>query len=109
MPQAEYGRSNMWLTCVTIDPALFGASREDVRVHLETQNVEARPVWKPMHLQPVFRACRSIGGSVAEGLFSTGLCLPSGSTLLAEEQSRVVNAFLDTPSTTVTRRAVAHG
>jgi len=109
MPEAAYGRSNMWLTCVTIDSRRFGASREDVRLHLESENIETRPVWKPMHMQPVFRGCRSVGGKVAERLFATGLCLPSGSTLLAEQQSRVVHAFLDTPSTTIARRAVAHG
>ena len=109
MPDAPYGRSNMWLTCVTIDPARFGASPEEVRVHLENENIETRPVWKPMHMQPVFRSCRSVGGKVAERLFTTGLCLPSGSNLLAEQQSRIVHAFLDTPSTTVVRRAVAHG
>ena len=109
MPEAPYGRSNMWLTCVTIDPARFGASRENVRQHLEDQNIETRPVWKPMHMQPVFRGCRRVGGRVAERLFTTGLCLPSGSNLLAEQQSRIVHAFLDTPSTTVAERAVANG
>lgn len=109
MPEAPYGRSNMWLTCVTIDASRFGASREDVRLHLENENVETRPVWKPMHMQPVFRGCRNVGGKVAERLFTTGLCLPSGSNLLAEQQSRIVHAFLDTPSTTVARRAVANG
>ncbi|HWK11116.1 MAG TPA: aminotransferase class I/II-fold pyridoxal phosphate-dependent enzyme [Vicinamibacterales bacterium] len=109
MPEAPYGRSNLWLTCVTIDPARFGANREDVRRHLENENIEARPVWKPMHMQPVFRGCRTVGGEVAERLFVTGLCLPSGSNLLAEQQSRIVHAFLNTPSTIVAPRAVAHG
>jgi dTDP-4-amino-4,6-dideoxygalactose transaminase len=109
MPEAPYGRSNMWLTCVTIDPAHFGASREDVRLHLDAANIETRPVWKPMHLQPVFRGCRSVGGRVAERLFENGLCLPSGSNLLADQQSHIVRTFLDTPATNVARRAVAHG
>lgn len=109
MPEARYGRSNMWLTCVTIDPARFGAGREDVRLHLEGANIETRPVWKPMHMQPVFRPCRTVGGHVAEHLFENGLCLPSGSNLMAEQQSRVVRTFLDTPATNVARRAVAHG
>jgi dTDP-4-amino-4,6-dideoxygalactose transaminase len=109
MPEAPYGRSNLWLTCIMIDPTRFGASREDVRLRLEKENIETRPVWKPMHMQPVFRGCRRVGGKVAERLFATGLCLPSGSNLVAEQQSRVVHALLDTPSTRVVRRAVAHG
>jgi dTDP-4-amino-4,6-dideoxygalactose transaminase len=108
MPEAPYGRSNMWLSCVTIDATRFGATREDVRLYLEAANIETRPVWKPMHLQPVFRGCRSVGGHVAERLFKNGLCLPSGSNLLAEQQSRVVRTFLETPATNVARRAVAN-
>jgi pyridoxal phosphate-dependent aminotransferase EpsN len=70
---------------------------EQIWEHLETQNIEARPVWKPMHLQPVYRGCRVIGGAVAEDLFRRGLCLPSGSTLSNEGQQRVIDAFLGTP------------
>jgi dTDP-4-amino-4,6-dideoxygalactose transaminase len=91
MPEAAYGRSNCWLTCVTVDPALFGASREDVRLALEAENIESRPLWKPMHLQPVFSACHIVRGSVAEDLFDRGLCLPSGSSLTSEEQARVID------------------
>ena len=93
MPEAAYGRSNGWLTCVTIDPALFGADREAVRLFLESRNIESRPVWKPMHLQPVFRQAAVGGGSVAEKLFETGLCLPSGSSLTAEDQQRVISSL----------------
>jgi len=93
MPEAAYGRSNGWLTCVTIDPALFGADRETVRLFLESRNIESRPVWKPMHLQPVFRQAAVCGGSVAEALFETGLCLPSGSSLTAEDQQRVISSL----------------
>ncbi len=78
LPEAPAGRSNGWLTCVTVDPARFGATREDVRLRLEGLDIESRPVWKPMHLQPIFAGCRAIGGSVAEELFERGLCLPSG-------------------------------
>jgi pyridoxal phosphate-dependent aminotransferase EpsN len=85
MPEAPYGRSNGWLTCITIDPGAFGATREDVRLRLEARNIEARPVWKPMHLQPVFRGCRMRGGLVAADLFERGLCLPSGSSLSDSE------------------------
>jgi pyridoxal phosphate-dependent aminotransferase EpsN len=74
---------------VTIDPARFGATREAVRLALEAENIEARPVWKPMHLQPVFAHCRVRGGAVAEGIFREGLCLPSGSNLTEEDLARV--------------------
>jgi dTDP-4-amino-4,6-dideoxygalactose transaminase len=97
MPEATYGTTNGWLTCLTIDPSIFGASREDVRVNLETMNIESRPVWKPMHLQPVFAQCRCRGGDVAARLFERGLCLPSGSSLTAADRSRVVSGMLSTP------------
>lgn len=91
MPEAAYGRSNGWLTCVLIDPARFGADRETIRLALEREDIESRPVWKPMHLQPVFRECRAVGGEVAAGLFERGLCLPSGSSLSAGDRQRVVD------------------
>ena len=90
MPEAPYGKGTRWLTCLTIDPKEFGASREQVRLALEAENIEARPVWKPMHMQPVFEDCRVVGGSVAEKLFEDGLCLPSGSNLSVAEQTRVI-------------------
>ena len=90
MPEASYGSCTRWLTCVTIAPAAFGASREDVRLALEAENIEARPVWKPMHLQPVFAGCRAIGGSVSAELFENGLCLPSGSSLARADRDRVI-------------------
>jgi dTDP-4-amino-4,6-dideoxygalactose transaminase len=93
MPEAPYGRSNCWLTCISVDPGRFGASREDLRRHLEVSNIESRPVWKPMHLQPAFAGCRVRGGSVAEQLFEQGLCLPSGSNLTAEDRARIVVAI----------------
>ena len=93
LPEAPAGRSNGWLTCVTVDPARFGATREDVRLRLEGLDIESRPVWKPMHLQPIFAGCRAIGGSVAEELFERGLCLPSGSSLTPEDRARVAEAF----------------
>jgi pyridoxal phosphate-dependent aminotransferase EpsN len=97
--EADYGVSNGWLTVLSVDPAAFGASREDVRRHLESLDIEARPVWKPMHLQPIFKGCRSVGGDVAADLFATGLCLPSGSALTPGERARVVEAVLATPRT----------
>lgn len=89
MPEPEWSRSNRWLTCLLFDPKRFGASREDVRLALEAENIEARPVWKPMHLQPVFEGRRVVGGEVAEDLFARGLCLPSGSSLTEGDLERV--------------------
>jgi dTDP-4-amino-4,6-dideoxygalactose transaminase len=94
MPEPSYGRSNAWLTCVLVDPEEFGAGRERIRLHLEKENIEARPVWKPMHLQPAYAACRTRGGSVAAALFDRGLCLPSGSSLGEPDRQRVMSAFL---------------
>jgi pyridoxal phosphate-dependent aminotransferase EpsN len=93
MPEAPYGRSTRWLTCITIDPRKFGADREAVRLALEAENVESRPVWKPMHLQPVFKGCECIGGEVAEGLFNRGLCLPSGTAMTEEDLARIVEVI----------------
>ena len=89
MPRAAYGVPNYWLTCITIRPELFGATREAVRLALEAENIDSRPVWKPLHLQPVFAAYRVRGGAVAEDLYERGLCLPSGSSLTREEIERV--------------------
>ena len=92
MPEAPWGRGTRWLTVITVDPARFGATREDIRLALEAENIEARPVWTPMHLQPIFRECEVVGGSVAEELFEQGLCLPSGSNLSETDLSRVAAA-----------------
>jgi dTDP-4-amino-4,6-dideoxygalactose transaminase len=90
MPEAPWNRCTRWLTCILVDPALFGADREAIRLALEAENIEARPVWKPMHLQPVFAGCATFGGAVAEDLFNRGLCLPSGSNLGEADLQRVV-------------------
>ena len=90
MPEASWGRSNRWLTVITVDSAQFGADREAIRLALEFEHIEARPVWKPMHLQPVSHACESVGGRVAEALFRDGLCLPAGVNLRLDDLSRVV-------------------
>jgi dTDP-4-amino-4,6-dideoxygalactose transaminase len=97
MPEAPGCRSTRWLTCVLLDESRLGVGPEAMRTHLETQNIEARPIWKPMHLQPAFRGCRIVGGAVAEDLFARGLCLPSGSVLTTSAQQRVIDAVLDTP------------
>jgi pyridoxal phosphate-dependent aminotransferase EpsN len=90
MPEAPWGRCTRWLTCVTIDPAKSGTDTESLRLALAEDNIEARPVWKPMHLQPVFQDCQSYVNGVSEDLFDRGLCLPSGSNMSIEDQDRVI-------------------
>jgi len=90
MPEADYGVSTRWLTCLTIDPAAFGTSRTDVIAALDRQNIEARPVWKPMHMQPVFAASRSRQQGIAAEIFENGMCLPSGSALSRADRDRIV-------------------
>ena len=85
---------NHWLTCVLLDPDKLGVGREDVRLALEEMNVESRPVWKPLHLQPLYRGARSIGGSVSERIFDQGLCLPSGTALSCSDQERIIGVML---------------
>ena len=94
MPEAEYGRSNRWLTVILITPEQFGAERETVRLALEAENIEARPVWKPMHMQPAFAGTRCCGGKVAEDLFRRGLCLPSGTAMNDEDIDRIISVIL---------------
>ncbi len=90
MPEAPWGTSNRWLTVIVVDPAKFGADRETIRLALEAENIEARPVWKPMHLQPVFRDYACFGGRVAAKLFQNGLCLPSGTAMTQTDLARIV-------------------
>ena len=89
MPEAAYGRCNCWLTVMIIDEKRFGATPEQLRLVLEAENIESRPVWKPMHLQPVFQGCGMTGGGVAEELFLRGLCLPSGTALTDTDLDRI--------------------
>ncbi len=91
MPEPPWARSTRWLTCVTIEPGEFGATREDVRLALEAENIEARPLWKPMHLQPVFADCEMAGGDISARLFEQGLCLPSGSALSDDQIDRITD------------------
>ena len=115
MPEPEWNRSNRWLTVVLITPEEFGVDREQVRVALEEENIEARPVWKPMHMQPVFDVlgrkaegsrlkagqnkeryrARVVGGEVAEDLFERGLCLPSGTAMTNSDLDRVVETIMN--------------
>jgi dTDP-4-amino-4,6-dideoxygalactose transaminase len=90
MPEAGYGRATFWLTTAIIDPASFGATRDEVIDRLAAANIEARPVWKPLHLQPVFAGAPVLRGEIAENLFRDGICLPSGSSLTSAEQDRVI-------------------
>jgi len=86
--------SNYWLTTILVDPAKTnGKTREDIRIALEKANIESRPLWKPMHLQPVFNNCPFYGDNTSEELFEKGLCLPSGSCLTEEELLKVVNVI----------------
>ena len=107
MPEAPYGESNRWLTVILITPEEFGADREAVRLALEEENIESRPMWKPMHLQPVFDVqglkaqgkakaniqrypARAVGGKVTEDLFDRGLCLPSGTAMTEHDLNRII-------------------
>lgn len=87
--------SNFWLTCITVDPVLAGCTREDIRLALDADNIESRPLWKPMHLQPVFADAPFYGNGTSERLFDSGLCLPSGPTLTDKDIERVVNGIKD--------------
>jgi len=91
MPESPRGRSTRWLTTLTVDPDRFGASRHDIIRALAEANIEARPVWKPMHLQPVFAHARMFGGSVSDRLFAHGLCLPSGTDMSRSDIGRVAD------------------
>lgn len=91
MPEPDGSWSTRWLSCITIDPATAGTDRETVRLALAEENIEARPVWKPMHQQPLFAGCRMFGGAVAEDIFAKGLCLPSSSFLAPSALERVIS------------------
>jgi dTDP-4-amino-4,6-dideoxygalactose transaminase len=95
-PEAPWGKSTRWLTCLTIDSKVAGTDREQVRLALEAADIECRPLWKPMHLQPVFRQAEMVGGAVSERLFAQGLCLPSGSGMSDEDRNRVIQIVLKT-------------
>ena len=94
MPEAPWGTSSRWLTVMLVSPDSFGADREAIRAALEKENIEARPVWKPMHMQPVFEGCRAAGGAVAEDLFGRGLCLPSGTAMTRADMDRVIRTVV---------------
>ena len=94
-PEGEGFNSNYWLTCITVEPEEAGFTREDVRLALDEENIESRPLWKPMHLQPVVKDAPYYGNGTSERLFEIGLCLPSGPTLTDEDVERVVKVIYD--------------
>ena len=91
MPWDDRGSPNGWLTLITLDPAT-GLTPHELCAVLEAQDIEARPAWKPMHLQPVFADVPTVGGEVAAELFDRGVCLPSGSAMTDADCDRVVDA-----------------
>ena len=97
MCQPEGGdfNSNYWLTCITVEPEEAGFTREDVRLALDEDNIESRPLWKPMHLQPVFKNAPFYGNGTSERLFEIGLSLPSGPMLTDEDVERVAKVIYD--------------
>jgi dTDP-4-amino-4,6-dideoxygalactose transaminase len=123
MPEAPYGRCNRWLTVVLVDPSGYGADREVIRKALEAENIESRPVWKPMHLQPAFFVdaryhqskasrnfegrypARAVGGQVAESLYERGLCLPSGTGMNENDVGRVVRVIKSVQEANLRRSA----
>ena len=96
LPEPQGFFSNRWLTCILVDPAFTNNSiaREDIRKALEKENIECRPLWKPMHLQPVFAGSSFYGDGTSEELFEHGLCLPSGSNLTQVDLDRVLVAMI---------------
>ena len=93
-PTSDFN-SNFWLSCITVDSALAGQTREDISLRLEQENIESRPLWKPMHMQPVFADAPAYVNGVSEALFDKGLCLPSGSLLTDDDIKRVVEVVLN--------------
>jgi len=92
MPEADFGRATFWLSCATIGD-VDGSARDAIIDRLAALDIEARPVWKPLHLQPAFSGCRFIGSGICEQLFKTGICLPSGSSMDDATQDRVIAAL----------------
>lgn len=93
MPVPQGSQPNRWLNVITVDPKTSGTDREVLRLGLETQNIETRPAWKPMHMQPLFADAEMIGGAVCEGVFETGLCLPAGSGMTSRDLNRVLRVL----------------
>ena len=97
MEEANYGTSNRWLTTLTVDEKQTGISKNHIINALEKENIESRPVWKPMHMQPLYRNCeyvKSDDEDISAELFEKGICLPSGSSLLKEDQLKIIDIIL---------------
>jgi pyridoxal phosphate-dependent aminotransferase EpsN len=107
MPEAPWGTHTRWLTTLTIDPDEFGADTETVRLALEAEGIEARPLWKPMHLQPLYAHAPVVGGAIANDLFARGLCIPSGSNLTEIDRERVAAVVRRTSTRGGSRHAIA--
>ena len=110
MPEPRWSRSTRWLTACTIEPKVVGMSRERLVERMAAERIEVRAVWKPMHLQPVFRDCRyyaHVGESVSDRLFENGLCLPSGSNMTPIQQERVIETLRGLLTENAARRATA--
>ena len=106
MPEAPYGGGHPLADVLLVDPDALRRHRGATSgEHLEAADIEARPVWKPMHLQPLFSGAECVGGAVAEELFQRGLCLPSGSSLSDADRARVIETVLRTPRTRDRARA----
>ncbi|MBW2659991.1 MAG: DegT/DnrJ/EryC1/StrS family aminotransferase, partial [Deltaproteobacteria bacterium] len=95
MPEPDFAASCRWLTCLTVDPDKTTTDRDAIIRELERHNIESRPTWKPMHMQPLYKKYPIAGGSVAEHLFKYGLCLPSGTGMTLEEQEYVIAVLQD--------------
>ena len=97
MEEAEYGKSNRWLTTLIVNEKKVGTSRSSIIDILEKENIESRPVWKPMHLQPLYQECDYVTSSnrdISAELFANGICLPSGFNLSERDQDRIINLIL---------------
>lgn len=95
MPEPEGLRSTRWLTALTVNPTVVGVTREDIRLSLLEHEIESRPLWKPMHLQPLYAGAPYHGTGVDERLFEQGLCLPSGSDMTDDQQDEVIERILE--------------
>ena len=96
MPEEAHSKSNRWLTVLTVDPQKTDVNRNQIIEALETEDIEARPVWKPMHMQPLYKGCefvRSGKKDISKSLFEQGLCLPSGSNLIKKHQNKVIEVI----------------
>lgn len=93
MPQADFGFHTNWLSCFLVDEGKLGVSRDALIAALSSEDIESRPVWKPMHMQPLFAQAERFGGDVSADLYTRGICLPSSSSMTVEDQQRVIDVL----------------